>query len=38
MDGSGSQLGSYLLTEEAYRMLEAIWADQATDVGLHEHA
>jgi hypothetical protein len=37
-DGSGSQLGRHFLTEEAYGMVEAIWADQATYVRLHEHS
>jgi hypothetical protein len=37
-DGSGAQLGGHLLTEEAYRALEAIWADQPAHIGFHEHS
>ena len=38
MNGSGLQLGSHFLTEETYRVVEALWGHQATDVGLHEDA
>jgi hypothetical protein len=37
-NGSGAQLGRHFLTEEAYGIVEAIWAYQATHVRLHEDA
>src|SRR5215813_6844145 len=34
--GSGAQVARYVLTEEAYGVVEALWRHQATHVGFHK--